>query len=113
MNLDFTPEEVAFRTEARTWLAENLPTEERPPDGQAMRDFDLAWQRTLYGGGWAGINWPVEYGGEGLNDIQQKNWDEEVAPAHPPVPPNKTCTLLGNNHRGPPPLPHRTHEQQA
>lgn len=25
-------------------------------------------------GGWAGINWPVEYGGRGLNDIQQMIW---------------------------------------
>ncbi len=24
-----------------------------------MREFDLAWQRTLFDGGWAGINWPT------------------------------------------------------
>ena len=37
MNLDLTEEELAFREEARTWLRENLPTEERPPEGQEMR----------------------------------------------------------------------------
>ena len=44
-----------------------------------MREFDPAWQRTLYDGGWAGINWPTEYGGRGLTDIQQMIWYEEFA----------------------------------
>ena len=47
MNLDLSAEEQAFREEARTWLRSNLPTEPRPPEGQPMREFDLAWQRTL------------------------------------------------------------------
>ena len=51
MNLDLTAEELAFRDEASTWLRENLPTEPRPPEGQEMREFDLAWQRTLFDGG--------------------------------------------------------------
>ena len=77
MNLDLTEEELAFRDEARTWLRDHLPTEERPPEGAEMRAFDLAWQRTLFDGGWAGISWPVEFGGRGLSDIQQMTWYEE------------------------------------
>ena len=98
MNLDLTAEEQAFREEARTWLRENLPTEPRPPEGREMREFDLAWQRTLYEGGWAGINWPVEYGGRGLTDIQQMIWYEEFAKADRPspsttlAPSSATCT---------------------
>jgi alkylation response protein AidB-like acyl-CoA dehydrogenase len=59
VNLDLTDDERSFREEARTWLREHLPTEPRPPEGDEMRAFDLAWQRTLFDGGWAGINWPA------------------------------------------------------
>jgi len=113
MNLDFTPDEQAFREEARTWLAEHLPTEERPPDGQPMREFDLAWQKTLYEGGWAGINWPTEYGGKGLNDIQQMIWYEEFARADPPFTLNNSCTFVGNNHGGPTLIVSGTEEQKS
>ena len=101
MNLDLSAEEQAFREEARTWLRSNLPTEPRPPEGRPMREFDLAWQRTLYDGGWAGISWPVEYGGRGLSDIQQMIWYEEFASADPPFTLNNSCTFVGNNHGGP------------
>ena len=101
MNLDLTAEERAFREEARTWLRDHLPTEERPPEGAEMREFDLAWQRTLYDGGWAGINWPTEYGGRGLTDIQQMIWYEEFAKADPPFTLNNSCTFVGNLHGGP------------
>ncbi|MGI9576700.1 MAG: acyl-CoA dehydrogenase family protein [Microthrixaceae bacterium] len=101
MNLDLTAEEQEFRDEARTWLRENLPTGERPPEGAEMRDFDLEFQRTLFEGGWAGINWPTEYGGRGLSDIQQMIWYEEFASADPPFTLNNSCTFVGNNHGGP------------
>lgn len=101
MNLDFSAADEEFREEARTWLRENLPTEQRPPEGAAMREFDLAWQQTLHAGGWAGINWPVEYGGRGLSDIQQMIWYTEFAKADPPFTLNNSCTFVGNNHGGP------------
>lgn len=113
MNLDLTAEEQAFRDEASTWLAENLPTEERPPEGAEMRAFDLAWQRTLFDGGWAGINWPVEYGGRGLSDIQQMIWYEEFAKADPPFTLNNSCTFVGNNHGGPTLILKGSDEQKA
>jgi alkylation response protein AidB-like acyl-CoA dehydrogenase len=113
MNLDFTPEEQEFREEARTWLSENLPTEERPAEGAEMRAFDLAWQRTLFDGGWAGINWPIEYGGRGLSDIQQMIWYEEFARANPPFTLNNSCTFVGNNHGGPTLIVSGTDEQKA
>ncbi|RTL05104.1 MAG: acyl-CoA dehydrogenase [Acidimicrobiia bacterium] len=113
MNLDLTEEELAFREEARTWLRENLPTEERPPEGQEMRAFDLAWQRTLYDGGWAGISWPVDFGGRGLSDIQQMIWYEEFARANPPFTLNNSCTFVGNNHGGPTIIVNGTDDQKA
>jgi alkylation response protein AidB-like acyl-CoA dehydrogenase len=44
-----------------------------------MRDHDLAWQRLQFEAGWAGIAWPVEYGGQGLSLTQQLIWHEEYA----------------------------------
>jgi len=101
MNLDYSNVDLEFRDEARTWLAENLPTEARPPDGHPMREFDLAWQRTLFAGGWAGINWPGEFGGRGLTDIEQMIWYTEFARSEPPFTLNNSCTFVGNNHGGP------------
>ena len=113
MNLDLTAEEQEFREEARTWLRDNLPTEERPPEGPEMRAFDLAWQRTLYDGGWAGINWPAEYGGRGLTDIQQMIWYEEFAKANPPFTLNNSCTFVGNLHGGPTIIVNGDEEQKS
>ncbi len=113
MNLDFTADEVAFRERARTWLAENLPHDERPSQGQPMREFDVAWQRTLHDGGWAGINWPAEFGGQGLTDIQQMIWYEEFAKADPPFTLNNSCTFVGNNHGGPTLIACGNDEQKA
>jgi alkylation response protein AidB-like acyl-CoA dehydrogenase len=113
MNLDFNAEEVAFRERARTWLEDNLPSEERPQEGAEMREFDLQWQRTLYDGGWAGINWPTEYGGQGLSDIQQMIWYEEFARSRPPFTLNNSCTFVGNNHGGPTLIVSGTQDQKA
>ncbi len=113
MNLDLTAEELAFREEASTWLHENLPKEARPPEGQEMRAFDLAWQRTLFDGGWAGINWPTEYGGRGLTDIQQMIWYEEFAKANPPFTLNNSCTFVGNLHGGPTIIVNGNEEQRS
>jgi len=113
MNLDLTAEELAFREEASTWLRDNLPKEARPPEGQEMRAFDLAWQRTLFDGGWAGINWPTEYGGRGLTDIQQMIWYEEFAKANPPFTLNNSCTFVGNLHGGPTIIVNGNEEQRS
>jgi alkylation response protein AidB-like acyl-CoA dehydrogenase len=38
-----------------------------------------AWQRTLFDGGWAGITWPVEYGGRGASAIEAAIFNQEQA----------------------------------
>ena len=59
MDLRFTPEQVAFRDEVRTWLGENIPDEPLPsmdtPEGfEAHR----RWERTLFDARWSVVNWP-------------------------------------------------------
>ena len=97
MNLDFTDEDKQFREEAREWLNANAPKERRPHHGDAMREYDKNWQKTQYDAGWAGVSWPVEYGGLGLGLTRQLIWYEEYARAS--APDNHLC-FVGLNHAG-------------
>jgi len=105
------PQEMRdFREEVRTWLHENVPREPQPHEGPAMREFDVAWQRTQYEAGWAGINWPVEYGGRGLSLLQQMIWYEELAWADAP---EIGVSFVGINHAGPTLIARAGEEQKA
>jgi alkylation response protein AidB-like acyl-CoA dehydrogenase len=99
-----------FREEARTWIAENAPTEPRPSDDIEARHFDCAWQNRQYEGGWAGVAWPEEYGGRGLSPLQQMIWYEEMVRAGAPSTGSFTVAL---GHAGPTIIARGTAEQQA
>ena len=88
MDFDDSPEEAAFRTEARAWLDEHAEritdqTPRRSPWGGADQQAHVraakAWQRTLYDGGWAGITWPKQYGGRGASAIEAAVFGQEQA----------------------------------
>jgi len=98
MDLHFSREDMIFRDQARIWLRDNLIRERRPHSGEAMRSFDLAWQRKQFEGGWAGVSWPVQYGGLGLSLTRQLIWHEEYARAD--APDNHLC-FVALNHAGP------------
>jgi len=110
MDLDFTPDEVAFRDEVRTWLADNVPGDERPDGGKALREWELAWQRHQYDAGWAGVAWPKEYGGRGLSLLELMIWYEEYARADAP---QVAVTFVGLNHGGPTLIARASEEQKA
>jgi len=114
MRIEVTREEELFREEVRDWLHDNVPKDERPTEdvdmGRAMRDFDLAWQKTQYEGGWAGLAWPKEFGGRGLAIDEMLIWHEEYARAHAPR--IGTC-FVGINHAGPTLIARGTAEQQT
>jgi alkylation response protein AidB-like acyl-CoA dehydrogenase len=85
MDLRLTPEQERFRRTIHDWLAANLPpgwgtAAYTPPATPAEQvAFARRWQRTLHGGGWAGITWPREYGGRGASIIEQLIYNEECA----------------------------------
>ena len=60
---------------------------------------DKEWQRHLFEGSWAGINWPAEYGRLGLSGREQMIWYEELARAEAPHYIN--TTYVGLMHAGP------------
>jgi alkylation response protein AidB-like acyl-CoA dehydrogenase len=110
MDLTFTAEQVDFREEVRTWLHENIPAEQPPhQDFTEIVAYDMAWQRRQFDGGWAGISWPVEYGGRGLSTVEQLIWFEEYARAQAPT---GRTNFVGINHAGPTLINRGTEEQK-
>lgn len=79
-----TDESVAdFSTRARAWLAENMPRIDPQNPPFSVRAEDASWarakelQKRLYAGGFAGICFPREYGGLGLDFAYQKAFNAE------------------------------------
>ena len=81
MNLEFTPEEVAFREEVRAFIEENYPKDLVGMGAREdlTRDQFLAWHKILGEKGWAAPAWPEEYGGTGWTSTQRYIWSEENA----------------------------------
>ena len=82
MNLDFSPEDLAFRDEARAFIAANYPEPLRgkQDEGEELsRDDYLSWHRVLAKQGWVAPAWPKEYGGPGFTAVQRYLWSEEIA----------------------------------
>jgi alkylation response protein AidB-like acyl-CoA dehydrogenase len=78
------PESVAeFAARARVWLADNMPAVDADSPPPAPRDDERSWtrarelQKRLYEGGFAGICFPRECGGLGLDYEYQKAFDSE------------------------------------
>ena len=75
----------SFRLRAREWLAATMPRRARATtdhqdqgqDDRVARARQL--QRTLSDGGYAGIHYPVEYGGQGLSPAHQRAFTAEAA----------------------------------
>ena len=95
MDLTFSDDELAFRDEFRSWLAENPPAA-RPgrrdaPQRLARRLAAPALTRA------AGPtpNWPNEYGGRGATLTQSAIYFEEIGRARVPLPANVLGILLG------------------
>jgi alkylation response protein AidB-like acyl-CoA dehydrogenase len=98
MDLRFTPEEVAFREEVRTFIRENLPADTRdhmklghPP----RKEDTVRWQRILNAKGWAALSWPKEWGGPGWTAIQKMIFLEENLMAPAPELLSFNITMLG------------------
>jgi acyl-CoA dehydrogenase len=78
MDLTYTAAQVAFRDEARDWLATHVPT-------TPLASFDTAegfrqhraWEATLNQGRWSAVSWPEEYGGRGADYIDWLIFEEE------------------------------------
>ncbi|MDE2181586.1 MAG: acyl-CoA dehydrogenase family protein [Alphaproteobacteria bacterium] len=89
MDLSFSPEEEAFRTEVRAFLAEaktKLPDDvgRLEADTSSREDY-LAWHKILYHKGWIAPHWPKQHGGTGWSVTQRYIFNEECAAAEMPA----------------------------
>ncbi|MEQ9507215.1 MAG: acyl-CoA dehydrogenase family protein [Hyphomonas sp.] len=89
MNLDLTPEDIAFRSEVRAFLRENLTPDLAAAGRLATSvfiepEYTLPWQRILHKKGWVAPHWPKEYGGTGWDEMQRYIWASECAMAGAP-----------------------------
>ena len=113
MDLTYSVEDEQFRAELRTWLNGAVARQGPPPppgDWPARRAYDTTWQRTLHDAGYAGLHWPVAFGGRGLPVSQQLVYLEEYARANAPY---ISVNFVGLMHAGPTLIAEGTDEQRA
>ncbi|WP_310567500.1 acyl-CoA dehydrogenase family protein [Hydrogenophaga sp.] len=87
MDLNFTPEEEAFRTEVRGFLQQHLPERlsSQVRNGQHLSKADMEqWHGILNQRGWLANHWPEQYGGPGWTAVQKFIFELECALAHTP-----------------------------
>lgn len=82
MKLSFSPEELAFRDQARSFIAQHFPSHQPYTPGTADED---RWARALLEQGWAAYQWPVEFGGTGWDLTRRYIWERETALAGVPA----------------------------
>ena len=88
MDLNYSPEEAAFREEVRSWLNAHLPQDLKEKVGNydhLSKDDLLRWHRILAKKGWVAPAWPKEWGGTGWNLVQRYIFEEELGYAGSPM----------------------------
>ncbi|WP_407562909.1 acyl-CoA dehydrogenase family protein [Streptomyces sp. 184] len=131
MNWEDTPEQAAFREEARAFVRDRFPSGYAPDpeaeqslepedvwgynwpvdrlsDDPARRAGAHAWAAVLAERGWIAPHWPAEYGGAGLSALEEFILQEEMMRARVP-----TVNGIGAFLLGPTLLEHGTAEQRA
>jgi alkylation response protein AidB-like acyl-CoA dehydrogenase len=81
VDLNYSPEELAFRDEARTWLRAHLPADLREKGeryAHLSKEDLMRWHRILAKQGWVAPAWPKEWGGTGWNVVQRYIFEEEL-----------------------------------
>jgi len=116
MDFDESQEEAVFRKEAREWLEAHARSDEARAVARVAGEDEAAfverarpWQRRLAEEGWAGIAWPVEYGGRGGTSAEAAIFVEEAVKLGLPV----GAFAVGVRMAGPTIIEHGTDEQKA
>jgi alkylation response protein AidB-like acyl-CoA dehydrogenase len=103
MDLNYSPEDLAYRQTVRRWFEANTPSEDLKTLAERR-----AWHRKLYEAGYVGMLWPREYGGWGATPMQQAIVQDEMARISAPP----TINGLGIGFIGPTIIVHGTDWQK-
>jgi alkylation response protein AidB-like acyl-CoA dehydrogenase len=115
VDLDDTPEQAAYRAQARGWLEEHKAEAPLLTGPGALKDeaeilkARRAWQGKLAEAGLAGVTWPKEYGGQGLGPIEQVLSNQEIARVKVPG----ILDAIGVGMLGPTIIAHGSEEQKT
>ena len=111
MNFDDTPEEAAYRDQVRRYIADHRDELARIGDA-SRRDGDLTKARrsqaVMFDGGYVGVTWPKEVGGQGGTPMQQAIVDQEMARAGVPM----HIGIIGLGMCGPTVIHHGSDDQK-
>jgi alkylation response protein AidB-like acyl-CoA dehydrogenase len=87
VDLNYSPEETAFRAQVREFLRTELPgdiSRKVLEHRRIAKEDYVRWQKILFAKGWVAAGWPVEHGGTGWSAIQRYIFEEEAAAAGAP-----------------------------
>lgn len=113
LDIKFSEELENYRDQVREWLESSLPEwwnnyTDRMIDKDRYNDFLKTWDRNLYKGGYSGISWPTEYGGQGKSVLKEMVFEEEVGRLDAP----RGYNFLGKILLGPTLLAYGTENQK-
>lgn len=114
MDFSYTTAELDFREEVRDWINKNIPGDYGTPawpvpsDPKEEMKLSFDWMKTLQEGGWAGIDWPTQYGGRAASPIEGFIFQEEICNYTTPPP----FSAIGIGMAGPTIMAHGSEEQK-
>ena len=111
MDLNFTPQEEAFRAEVQAFLKAKLPERiaTKVKAGQRLTKADQdEWHAILNERGWLANHWPEAYGGPGWGAVEKFIFDTECALAGGP-----RIVPFGVNMLGPVLIKYANEQQKA
>jgi alkylation response protein AidB-like acyl-CoA dehydrogenase len=111
VDLNDTPEQAAYRQQVRAWLEQNAshaPATRGRGDEEGAVEAHRAWQRRLAEGGYVGVTWPAEHGGQGKGPLHQVVINQEIAHAGVPG----ILDTIGVGMLGPTLIAHGSDEQK-
>jgi alkylation response protein AidB-like acyl-CoA dehydrogenase len=88
LDLNLSPQDLAFRENLQSFLAAKLPSEmrERSLSGHRFEASDIRrWQQILHAHGWGAVHWPREFGGMAATPLQQYLFELDCALAGAPI----------------------------
>ncbi|MGI4814539.1 MAG: acyl-CoA dehydrogenase family protein [Janthinobacterium lividum] len=98
MNIQLTPQQLAFRDEVRSFIKARLPDDIRHRlrlGHPAWKTDIVRWQKILHEKGWAAPHWPKEYGGADLTVAERVILADEIYAAPAPLPLPFNVGMLG------------------
>jgi len=98
MDLNFTPEEIAFRSEVRRFFRTEIPAEIRAKvlgGEHPTRDELVMSHRILNAAGYAVPHWPAEWGGRDWSSVKLYLYQDEMQLAGVPHPLQFNVSMVG------------------